>query len=88
MAHYMVRYSLGDNNTYVYPESVAGVVWRSVVYHYTEQVMVGETDATVETDGKQVLSLTLQKAKKRIKEYQSSYPKPKNLPDPLHIPRR
>ena len=83
MAHYLVRYSLGENNTYVYPESVTGVVWKSAIYHYTEQVMVGETDTTLEAQGKQVTSLTLEEAKKLMEEYQASYPKPKDLPDPL-----
>jgi hypothetical protein len=83
MAHYLVRYSLGENNTYVYPESVTGVVWKSAIYHYTEQVMVGETDETVEADGKKVVSLPSDEAKKLVEEYQSSYPKPKDLPDSL-----
>ena len=87
MAHYLVRYTFGDNNTYVYPESVAEVVWKSAVYHYTEQVMVGETDATVETDGKQVTSLAPDEAEKLIEEYQASYPKPTDLPDSLRVPR-
>ena len=88
MAYYMVRYSPGANNSYVYPESVAGVVWKSTVYHYSKQVMIGETDADVETDEKQVSSLTSDKAKKLIKEYKSSYPKPTELPDPIRIPRK
>ena len=87
MAHYLVRYSLGENNTYVYPESVTGVVWKSAIYHYTEQVMVGETDAKLEADGKQVTSITSDDAKKLMKEYQASYPKPNDLPDPLRKPR-
>jgi hypothetical protein len=79
MAHYMVRYSRGTNNNYVYPESVVGVVWMSVVYHYTDQVMVGETDATVETDEKQVATLTADDANKLVEEYQASYPKSPDL---------
>lgn len=76
MAHYLVRYSLGANNTYIYPESVEQIVWKSVVYDYSDQVMVGETDAPVEADGKQVTSLTPDEAQKLIKKYQASYPKP------------
>jgi hypothetical protein len=87
MAHYLVRFSLGENNTYVYPESVTGVVWKSAMYHYTEQAMVGETDASVEADGKQVVSLTSEEAKKLTEEYQASYPKPKDLPDSLWMLR-
>ena len=86
MAHYMVRYSRGENNTYVYPESVAGVEWKLAMYHYTEQVMVGETDATVVTDERQVLPLTSDEADKLIEEYQSSYPKPRDIPDPFRLP--
>jgi hypothetical protein len=86
MTHYLVRYSIGDNNTYVYPESVAGVAWKLAMYHYTEQVMVGETDAAVETDGRQVVSLSSEEANKLIEEYQSSFPKPRDVPDPLRLP--
>ena len=88
MAYYMVRYSLDANNSYIYPESVAGVVWNSIVYHYSKQAMIGETDVDVETDEKQVNSLTSDKAKKLIKEYKSSYPKPTELPDPIRIARK
>jgi len=87
MANYLVRYSLGENNTYVYPESVAGMVWKSAIYHHTEQAMVGETDASPEVDGKQVVSLTPDEARKLAEEYQASYPKSKDLPDLLRMPR-
>ena len=86
MAHYRVSYSIGVNNTYNYPQSVKDVVWKSAVYNYTEQVMVGETDDKVEADGKQVIALTSDKAKRLISEYQSSYPKPEDLPIPLRLP--
>ena len=86
MAYYLVRYSLGENNTYVYPESIAGVVWQSSMYHYTEQAMVGETDATLEADDKLIVSLTEDEARKLIEEYQSSYPKPVDPLSSLHSP--
>ena len=90
MAHYMVRYLRGTNNNYVYPESVVGVVWKSAVYHYTDQVMVGETNTTIETDGKQVTNLTADDANKLIEEYQSSYPKSPDLvvAEPPRLSRR
>lgn len=75
----MVCYSIGKNNEYVYPESVAGVVWKSTVYHYKERVMVGETDEKVTAEGKKVIALKPDQAKKVIKEYKASYPKPKEL---------
>jgi hypothetical protein len=86
MSHYLVHYSYGANNAYDYPKSIADVVWKLVVYHYTDQVMVGETDAVVKADGKQVITLTPDEANKLIEEYQSSYPKLQNLPDPLRLP--
>ena len=88
MAYYMVRYTLGADNHYDYPASVAGVVWKSAVYHYTEHVMVGETDAKVEADGKQVIALNSDKAKQLTKQYQASYPKSPKLPDLPHLPRK
>jgi len=86
MAYYLVHYSLGENNTYIYPESIAGVVWKSSMYHYTEQTMVGETDATLEVDGKQVISLTSDEARNLTEEYQSSYPMPNDPLDSLYLP--
>lgn len=88
MPHYLVRYSLGENNTYVYPASIAGVVWKLAMYHYTEQVMVGETDATIETDGREILPLSAEEVNKLIEEYQASYPKPRELPNPFDLPSR
>jgi hypothetical protein len=88
MPHYLVRYSLGENNTYVYPASIAGVVWKLAMYHYVERVMVGETDATIETDGRAILPISAEEANKLIEEYQASYPKPGALPNPLDLPPR
>jgi glycerol-3-phosphate dehydrogenase len=78
MAYYLIRYSLDDNNAYIYPESIAGVAWKTVVYNYTDQVMVGETDTSVKTDEKQVTYLTPDEAQKLMEEYQANYPKPEN----------
>jgi hypothetical protein len=83
MPYYQVHYSLGENGTYVYPDRIAGVVWKSITYHYTEHEMVGETDAELEVDGKQLTSLASEEARKLIEEYQSSYPKPKDPSDSL-----
>jgi hypothetical protein len=80
MGHYKVRYRLGQHNEYVYPASMSAVAWKSVVYHATERVMVGETDADIKADGKDMVALDPQEAKKLAEEYASSYPKPKNLP--------
>jgi hypothetical protein len=88
MNHYLIHYSHGANSAYDYPKSIAGVVWKLVVYHYTDLVMVGETDAAVKADGKRVIALTPDKANKLIAEYQSSYPKPQDLPDPLRLPSK
>jgi hypothetical protein len=83
MAYYNVRYSVGKNSEYVYPKNLEGVVWKFTVYHYSQKGMVGETDAKVAADGKQVIALKSDQAKKLIKEYQSSYPKAEELPGML-----
>lgn len=80
MGHYKVRYSVGRSNAYVYPKSVAGVVWTSVVYHATDRVMIGETDMDVKADRKNVVALTPAQARKLVEEYRAGYPKPKKLP--------
>ena len=83
MAYYLVHYLLGANKEYVYPKSMEGVVWKSAVYHFTEHVMVGETDEKVKADGKHINALTPTQAKELIKKCQASYPKQRNMPDPL-----
>jgi hypothetical protein len=88
MAFYLVYYSLGANKDYSYPKSIAGVVWKLTMYHFTDHVMVGETDDKVKTDGKHVISLTPKDAKNLIKKYEASYPKPRNLPAPLQPARK
>lgn len=81
MAHYLIRYSLGPNNEYVYPAGVAGVVWKSTQYHATAQVMVGETDASVKANGKTVIALTADRAAKLVTEHRASYPWRGGRPD-------
>lgn len=85
MTHYLVHYSLGANKEYVYPKSIEGIVWKSTLYHYTDWVMVGETDDTVKADGKKVIALTPNETKKHIKRLQASFPDLKDLPDPLKL---
>lgn len=80
MGHYKVRYRLGKRNEYVYPASMSGVVWKSVAYHATERVMVGQTDADIKLDGEDVVALNPQEAKSLAEEYAASHPKPKILP--------
>jgi hypothetical protein len=58
------------------------------MYHPTEPVMVGETDAELETDERQVLPLTPEEAAKLMDEYQASYPRSGDLPDPFRLPPR
>ena len=80
MTHYLVHYSLGKDNEYVYPQSVIGVVWKSTIYHYTERVMIGETDDKVKADRKKVIALKPKESKKLVEKYNASYPKPEGLP--------
>ena len=87
MAYYLVHYAVGAENQYVYPESVAGVVWKSAVYHYADPLMVGETEQTVAADGKDVVALTPAEFKKQVKTLQASFPKLKEPPDPLAPPQ-
>jgi hypothetical protein len=84
MPYYLVHYSLGENGTYVYPDRIADVIWKSITYHYTEHEMVGETDTELEVDDRQVTALTSEEATQLIEKYQSSYPKPTNPMDSLH----
>ncbi len=85
MSYYLVHFSRGTNNKFVYPKSVEGVVWKTTTYHYTERIMVGETDAEIKADGKKVIALTSNEAKKQIKKLQSSFPASKDLPEPLNL---
>ena len=88
MAHHLVRYSIGANNEQLYPKSVSGVVWKSTVYHYTDRVMIGETDSDVAASGEEVVALKRDRAAKLAKEYRSSYPQPKELPNIIPSPRQ
>src|SRR3989304_6006571 len=75
MAYYLVRYSRGGNNEYVYPAGVAGVAWKSVVYHRSKTVMIGETEDKLTADGNVVIFLTPEEARKRVRECLASYPR-------------
>jgi hypothetical protein len=88
MGHYLVRYRVGKNKEYVYPTSVQGVAWKSTVYHYTKREMVGETEEAVKAGGKDVVSLKPEEAKRVVKEFAASYPKPEGFPEELLLPRR
>ena len=83
MASYLVRFSIGKNNEYVYPESVARVVWKSAVYHPTDRTMIGDTDAKVKADGKSVVGLKPAQAVKLVGAFRARYPKPRQLPEEL-----
>ena len=74
MAFYLVKYMIGNNNEYVYPNSVKRVIWNSTLYHSSENTMVGETDDDVQPDGTNVIALTPDEAEKLKKEYLSSTP--------------
>jgi len=80
MGHYKVRFQVGQHKEYVYPACMSGVVWKSVAYHGTEHVMVGQTDADIKADGKVVVALNPQEAKGLAEEYSAGYPKPKGFP--------
>lgn len=86
MAHYLVRFSHGANGAYVYPESIAGVAWTSIAYHPVEPMMVGETDAAVTADGKQVSALTAEKATKMAQQFRSSAAEAQGHRQPSHLP--
>ncbi len=88
MSHYQVRFAIGQNKAYVYPASVTGVVWKSTMYHYSEPVMVGETDAPVKADGTDVIALTAEQAAKLVKKLQQGFPPPEKLPEFVPAPVR
>jgi len=81
MAYYLIRYSLGLNNEYVYPAGVAGVVWKTTQYHATAHVMVGETDASVKANGKTIVALSADRAAKLVAEHRAGYPGASDQPD-------
>jgi hypothetical protein len=81
MTFYRVNFSIGKNNEYAYPKSVADVVWKSTIYHFKNRVMIGETDVKVKADGKRVIALKSNEAKKLKKQFESSFPKLKEYID-------
>ena len=74
MAFYHVKYSIGKNNDYVYPQSVAGIVWSTTVNNNIEMAMVGETDDEVSVDGRDVVALKPGEAKRLITKYCTERP--------------
>ncbi len=74
MPFYLVRYTIGKNNEYVYPGGVTGVVWKTNIYNPVKMAMVGETDDEVSVDEKNVVALKPTKAKKLIKKYCTGSP--------------
>ncbi len=81
MSHYQVRFKIDKKHAYVYPASVRGVVWKNTMYHFSEPIMVGETDEEVKADGKQVIALMPKEAAKRVKELQEGFPPQAKLPE-------
>lgn len=74
MTNYLVRFKIGKNNECTYPQSVAGVVWKSTLYHHTKLSMLGETDEDVHADGKIVVALSPAEARETVKEFRASCP--------------
>lgn len=80
MKFFKVRYQIGPHGEYIYPPGVAKVVWRSAYYHYTEKVMIGETDRQLAADGDAVIELEKAEALAEIDEFQKSVPTPPEEP--------
>ena len=80
MPFYVVRYAVSKKHEYVYPRSIANVVWKLAVYHYKERVMIGETDSRVKADGKEVVSVERKEAQRLIGQFRASYPRIEGSP--------
>ena len=85
MAYYLIHYTVGTDNQLVYPKSVAGVVWKSTVYHSRDHVMIGETDRKVKADGKAVIALKAAEFQEQAKALQASFPRPKDPDAPRSV---
>jgi hypothetical protein len=77
MPHYQVRYELGDDGSYIYPEGIARVVWKRLVYHGSEPMMVGDTDDEVEGSEPDIVPLQAKRAAALMKRYEASQTKPR-----------
>jgi len=77
MPFYLVKYTVSKNGEYVYPKNVAGVAWKSTVYHYSKRLMIGERDDVIEADGKDIVALSANEAQKLKKKYISIRREPK-----------
>ena len=75
MAHYKVRYSIGEKGEYTYPEAVARTVWKRLVYHGSDPVFIGETDAVV-PDEQHVVLVQADRIATLITEFEMSPPEP------------
>jgi hypothetical protein len=87
MAYYLVHYAMGERGEFLYPSSIAGIAWKSVVYHHKEPSMIGETDAAMTVDNKTIISLKPAMAKRLMEDYKSSFPEPKRDLKPLPLRR-
>jgi hypothetical protein len=87
MAYYLIHYTVGADNQFVYPKSVAGVVWKSTVYHFKDHVLVGETDQRIKADGKTIIGLKAPEFQEQTKALQASFPKAKDPDAPRSVPR-
>lgn len=87
MAYYLIHYTVGTDNQLVYPRNVAGVVWKSTVYHFKGQVMVGETDQKIKADGKTVIALKAPEFQEQMKTLQASFPRAKDPDAPRSLPK-
>jgi len=84
MKTYKVTYTRGAQGEYIYPASVAGVTWSNVHYHPAEAFMIGETDAELVADGKDVVLLTKKEATSALTQLRKMVPPPPKV-DPLSI---
>ncbi len=87
MAYYLVNYTVGADNQFVYPKNVAGVVWKSAVYQFKDHVLVGETDRKIKADGTTVIALKAPEFDEQMKALQAGFPKAKDPDAPRTVPR-
>ena len=77
LAHYLVKFKVTNKSEYRYPSGVKECKWKSVAYHGTKQLMIGETDKELRVDGKSVIALDAERASRLLAEFRSSYPRRK-----------
>jgi hypothetical protein len=86
VAHYKVRYAIGEKGEYTYPEVLAGIVWKRLVYHGSDPVFIGETDDAVVPDKRDVVLIEADRTAKLVKEFESSLRPPAQAPEEA-VPR-